>query len=222
MTNRKNFIQKRSAFTMIELVLVIVVLGILASVAMPRLDRDLKQEAADNILSNIRYSQHLALTDFKHDFKEMKWHRTFWKMSIESCGSSTGLFTTVGSDMNYGKDIDKVEAAIDPTNGKPMFWTNTDSCEKGGDGTVSENIFITKKYGVQSVTGSNGCSGVQHIGFDHLGRPHVSFSGSNAPDYSTYMSTACTFTFTMSDNDTFAITIEPETGTAFIVGQDAS
>jgi len=48
---------KHSAFTMIELVLVIVVLGILAALAMPRLERDLRQEAKDNLLSAIRYTQ---------------------------------------------------------------------------------------------------------------------------------------------------------------------
>jgi len=57
--------RNKSAFTMIELILVIVVLGILAALAMPRVDRDSRQEAADNILSAIRYTQHLALMDNK-------------------------------------------------------------------------------------------------------------------------------------------------------------
>lgn len=56
---------KHPAFTMIELVFVIVVLGILSALAMPRIDRDLRQEAKDNILSSIRYTQHLALIDEK-------------------------------------------------------------------------------------------------------------------------------------------------------------
>jgi hypothetical protein len=36
------------------------------------------------------------------------------------------------------------------------------------------------------------------------------------------MNKAFTFTFTMSDGDTFAVTITPETGYAFIVGQPDS
>jgi len=40
----------KNAFTMVELLFVIIVIGILASLAMPRLDRDNKQEASDNKL----------------------------------------------------------------------------------------------------------------------------------------------------------------------------
>ncbi len=211
----------RHAFTMLELVFVIVVLGIIAALALPKLDRDLKQEAADTILSHIRYTQHLALSDHKHKFNEPKWQRAFWEITFESC-SGGDLFIGVGTDMNYGGDTNIEEAATDPSNGKPMFWTNTASCAPGVDlSSASENIFITKKFGVTSVSESGGCTG-KHIGFDHLGRPQVGFSGSNTPDYSSYMSNACTFTFTMSDGDTFAITIQPETGYSYISDQNAS
>ena len=63
----KNLHKQSKAFTMIELVFVIVVIGILAALALPRIERDLRQEAADNILAAIRYTQHLALNDNKTD-----------------------------------------------------------------------------------------------------------------------------------------------------------
>jgi len=206
---------------MLELVFVIVVLGIIASLAMPRFDRDLKQEAADTVLSDIRYTQNLAMKDFRQDFTDTKWQMSFWKITFEKC-SDNAIFIGIGSDKDYQGDTDKDEAAIDPVNGLPMFWKNTDKCEDGGDSTVSDTIFLTRKFGVKSVSSTGGCKDLKHIGFDHLGRPHVSFSGSNAPDYSSYMNTACTFTFKMSDDTTFAVTIEPETGYAYIVDQNAS
>lgn len=211
----------KHAFTMLELVFVIVALGIIAAVAMPRLDRDLKQEAADSILSDIRYTQHMAQVDFRHSFNNAAWQTSFWKITFESCAGS-GLFVGVGSDKDYQGDTNRDEAAIDPANGKPMFWLNTDSCTNGGDSTVSDRIFITNKFGITSVAGTGGCAGLKHIGFDHLGRPHVSFSSSSAPDYTSYMSTTCTFTFTMSDGDTFAISIDPESGHASIDTQNDS
>jgi len=218
----KGLKMKKPAFTMIELVMVIVVLGILAALAMPRLDRDLEQEAADTVLSKIRYTQHLALLDNKHKFDEAQWQRAFWKISFENC-SGGGPFIGIGSDIDYQGDTDLDEAALDPTNGKPIFWVNTDTCDPGDDlSAASEAIFLSKKFGITAVVGTGGCAGLKHIGFDHLGRPHVSFSTSNQPNYASYMNTQCTFTFTMSDSNTFAITIQPETGYAQIVGQDDS
>jgi len=207
---------------MLELVIVIVVLGILAALAIPRMERDLRQEAADNILSAIRYTQHLALTDDKHKFNNAQWQRSFWQIQFESCAGGD-LFYTIGSDdENYGGDIDEKEAILDPANGKKVFWRNTDSCTNGGDSDTSPNIFLTKKYGITSVSGSGGCNGVQYIGFDHLGRPHIGFSASDSPNYASYMNSVCTLEFTLAEGDPIQISIQPETGYAQIVGQSES
>lgn len=222
----RNFTQNRHAFTMIELVLVIVVLGILASLAMPRLDRDLKQEVADNILSDIRYTQHLALRDFKHRFDNPKWQSSFWRIGFGFCSGSTDYYEYIGSDMSYEGGINDTEAAIDPTNGKRMQWSGLKTCADGGDSSTSERIFLSHKFGVTNITftgsGINDCSNAQYIGFDHLGRPHQGFTGSTIPDYSSYLDERCTITFTMTNGDTIDIIVEPETGYTYIDGQDVS
>ncbi len=233
--NMKTFTHKKYAFTMIELVFVIIVLGILASLALPRMDRDLKQQAADHMLSSIRYTQHLALMDYKHKFDDPKWQQRFWRIVFNTCNVSTNKFYMIGSDDDMESSsnalFDRNESAIDPTNGQLLFWTGGADCSSGGDGTVSENIFLSKKYGITAITPltGSGCAGAAHIAFDHLGRPYhgVNFSQSGNtvtthPIYSGYMQTACTFTFTMSDGDEFNITIEPETGFASIGGQPNS
>ena len=51
------------AFTMIELIFIIVVVGILAAVAIPRVERNGLIEAADQLSSHIRYTQQLAMND---------------------------------------------------------------------------------------------------------------------------------------------------------------
>ena len=47
---------KKRAFTMIELIFVIVVVGILAAMIMPRLERNGAKEAATQLLTHIRYA----------------------------------------------------------------------------------------------------------------------------------------------------------------------
>ncbi len=207
---------KKSAFTMLELVFVIVVLGILAALAMPRLERDLKQEAADNILSAIRYTQHLALVDDRHKFDNPKWHRRFWKIMFAQCDDGK-YFYRIGNDadMDSTSTFEKTESALDPANGKYMYVANNGDCSATD---VSPNILIGKKYGVSVSSWSGGCNGVNHIGFDHLGRPHVGFSASTQPDYSTYMNNDCIMNFTMSDGSSLQITVKKETGYTYITG----
>lgn len=170
---------KKPAFTMLELVFVIVVLGILAALAMPRLDRDLRQEAKDNILSAIRYTQHLALIDDK-TVPGTAWQANLWNIAFQSDGSS---YTISSGGTN----------ALDPIDGKAM------------DGT-SPNTLIGKKYSADGVSG--GCS---TVGFDNLGRPFTSMTGST---YAGYMDSDCNIvvTFEKSGVTDLTITIAAETG----------
>ncbi len=216
----------QKAFTMIELVMVVVILGILAALSIPRLERDLRQEAADNILSAIRYTQHLALLDNKHKFNNPKWQQRFWRIYFGTCNGKT--FYAVGSDDSMesavNARVDSSEAAIDPSNGKLMWAHDGSSCTSGSltINNLSPNVMIGKKYGI-TVTG--GCAGVRYVAFDHLGRPYGSgFSTSTQPDNSGYMTSDCNFTFSSSDNtfDPFSIIITKETGYAYIDGQPNS
>ena len=219
---------------MLELVMVIVVLGILAVLALPRIDRDYHREAADNVLSAIRYTQHLALMDNVVLPTQKKWQRSFWRFGIEGC-SDNGIFYYVGSDKDMKGNIDGGEEAMDPANGNPMMGVNTEPCnndlstQKITIDTIeypsSSNIFLTKKYGIKdNVSYAGGCANVQHVAFDYLGRPHTGITGSAAPNLATLMHQDCNLTFSFVDSSIapFTITIEKETGYAHIVGDPNS
>ncbi len=209
---------------MIELVLVIVVLGILAALAIPRLDRDLRQEAADTTLANIRYAQHFALQDDKQKFDNPKWQQRFWHLYFGTCEDK--LFFAVGSDNDMNSSTNgRVafdESALDPSNGKHLWAVDGTSCS-GAYHTASEispSVLIGKKYGVKTISHNGGCTN-NYIGFDHLGRPYGDkFTNSKKPDNDGYMTSPCIFTFTLKKGDPFSIRIEPETGYAYVVGQE--
>ncbi len=198
------------AFTMMELVFVIVVLGILAALALPRMDRDLRQEAKDNILAAIRYTQHLALNDNKTDPSDNTWQKGLWQIRFATSeDTNKAFFYTISSDADpYNGSVSKNETAIDPANGKYMYNANADT-EIGSD--ESPNIFIGKTYGIDSIEFDGGCT-AQHIAFDHLGRPHNSI-GAATNNYSQYMSEDCTIEFGFADNSTpLIVIISTETG----------
>jgi len=198
---------------MIELVFVIVVIGIIAALALPRLDRDVRQEATENLLSAIRYTQHLALTDNKTDPSDANWQREFWQIRFNTDTDNLANFYTVFSDsITVDDDVQKEEAAIDPINGKYMFNADGDTII---DADESPNIFIGKKYGINSMTFSGGCAGTepQHIAFDNWGRPHNGL-GTATNNYNRYMTSDCTIIMGFADTSIqdLNITIAAETG----------
>jgi len=200
--------------------MVIVVIGILAASIIPRMDRDLRQELGDNILSAIRYTQHLALTDNRHKFDDPNWLKTLWHIRFSRYGGNIAFYT-ISSDRDQNTNVDKNEAAIDPANGKYFYHLAGNSSLDEAD--ESPAIFIRKHYGISTVTITGGCANAQHVAFDHLGRPHTGIYGASN-DYHTYMKTECRITFSFQDSSisNLTISIQPETGYAQIVGQEHS
>ncbi len=218
--------KKKSAFTMIELVFVLVVLGIIASIAMDRMDRDLKQEAAETILSHIRLAQQLALRDNKHrPDNDPKWQTAYWRFEYEKCDNVDRYIYRVGSDSDLSGGINKEEAAIDPTSGK-YIWADG-ACDSFDDleADESRDVYLYGRFGVEGISHSttSGSCTTQNIGFDFLGRPHSglkNYKDDNRAEFQQRMTKDCTLTFEMKDGQSFQIKILAETGHAFIVGQE--
>ncbi len=203
---------------MIELVFVIVVIGIIAAVALPRFAADNVQDAMDQILSDIRYTQHLALVDNVIDPTNARWQRAFWSIQFENTagGAPSKWAYTIGSDSNMLGNFNLAEAAVDPRDGRPIFSSVTE-----GATNVSPKVFISKKFGITNVTFAGSCTGAQYVGFDNFGRPHQGHLGSGSPDYSTVLHNDCNIIFTFAGGETEQITINKETGYAFVVGQES-
>ena len=211
-TYTKGKIMKKNAFTMIELVIVIVVLGILASLALPRMERDVRYEAQGNLISALQYTQNLALSDNKTDPRIADWQNKLWHLRFHPYDGSTKWVYTISSDENQEGGVDKQETAIDPSNGKYMY---NDTISDTIDSDESPNIFLTKQYGINSITltGSCAANANRHIGFDHIGRPHADINNATNT-YDKYLQTDCIITvgFETSGIANLVITVEAETG----------
>lgn len=133
---------KRFAFTLLELVFVLIVIGILAVLAMPNFRGHPLQDAAEQVASHLRYTQHLAMIDDKYDPSDPTWWQTRWQLTI--AGTSYDLY----SDRDKDGALTAGEAAVDPLTKTPIAAVN-----------------LATDYGITAITAAT-------IAFDNMGRPY--------------------------------------------------
>ena len=225
----------KKAFTMLELVFVIVVIGILAAAIIPSTRTNPLQEAAVQVLSHIRYTQHLAMMDDKYDANNfdstgaVKWYKERWQILFSSNGSSGGTMAyTIFSDTagDSSGNPEEAEIAINPSNqGQRMTGgqTSTVSLNIDNAGFVGMNrLNIGRRYGVTNLTFSASCNtgtGSTRMAFDHMGRPIQSNLSSNtqAYDNNDLIQADCNIILTHSTGDTITIRVQEETGYSCIL-----
>ncbi|MDP1785598.1 MAG: prepilin-type N-terminal cleavage/methylation domain-containing protein [Sulfuricurvum sp.] len=200
---------KRSAFTLLELVFVIIVIGILAVLAMPNFRGNPLQDAAEQVASHIRYTQHLAMVDDKFDPADSTWYEKRWQIRFPhtTINGVVVYYYEIFSDKNKAGNSNLNEEAIDPLTGKTI-----------GDGvtavaSIPDNALVnlTKKFGIKSLSGTCVIGGAYPtIGFDHLGRPYKDvYTGI----YSNQLPVGgCTIILQHESDGNAIITIRPETG----------
>ena len=205
---------KKNAFTMIELVFVIVVIGIITAAMLPRIDRDNVYEAAQQVISHIKYTQHLAMIDNKFDDRDINlpnpgdgWFQEMWQIRFQDCNGNTEHAYSIYSDEDHDAAIDATEAALDPLSKKRIDAT---ACVAGPN--QDPNVVLSNKYDIDTVILAGPCFATNnYIAFDHLGRPHI-----NVANTVNVAQAACTITLA-SNAENLTISVEPETGYACII-----
>jgi len=195
----KGDILKKSAFTMMELIIVIIIAGILAAVLVPRLEKDNIRDAANQVVRHIQYAQHLAMVDDVYDAANPNWENAYWHISFRT---NVKRCYIVGSDRDTVGAVAQNESAMDPLT-KQYLYSDT-LCTDNPDNNTE--LFLNEKYGITNVALSNSCGTTnQMIAFDNYGRPLQTRS------LATPITAPCTIT--LSDGTRSAvITISPETG----------
>ena len=219
----KGLIMKK-AFSMIELLFVIVIVGILSFALAPSFDNTKTLEAANQIISHIRYTQQLALNDDQFNPDDANWYKKMWRISFISKGTGDDKkwYYAVWRDDardNTGNLNSIKEVAPDPgapgkylynvfSNGKPD--TNPNNNPK---------LDLTSSFGIKKIEfgGFKGTgTGSQTLVFDELGRVYSNSSADKSYDNKHDSVAAIQLTGDGGDEDSITIMIQPETGYACI------
>lgn len=224
----------KKAFTMMELIFVLVVIGILAAVIAPRMERDPLREAGIQLVSHIRYTQHLALVDDKYDAGDNNWYRNKWQIMFENGGVAGDHSYTIFSDYvgNSTGNADYDEIARNPQDQSKKLTGGTNGVHYD-DVEATKSMSLGSTYGVENVVVSGGggtTTAAQRVLFDYLGRPfkkntdniNSALDGLAAsPIYIKICSETCNGDNNKSTNDNeLVIRIENETGFSCILQQN--
>ena len=206
----------KKAFTLIELVFVIIIVGILAAAIIPRMKSNSLQEAAVEFMSAIRYTQHLALVSDRYNPNDQFWYKNKWQF-IYGFGTSSNRGTggyysmSIFSDSAGGHsgNPDLVEMAKDPLSSVKYLSGGYSGALDWKDSKATSNYNLGATYGITNITYS-GCSG-KRIAFDNNGRPFVGDDSGWTSSTDGLLTGTCTFTL-HKGTESIQVHIEPETG----------
>ena len=229
----------KKAFTMLELIFVIVIVGILSFIAASSFQRNTLREAADQLVSHIRYTQHLAMIDDKFDPKDSQWFYERWTLRIKKDLVYAGVYVPNGtytdkwsymvySDTSHDGNPNLSEMAKNPLNNTQYLSGGYNNTLHFQDSSSMKSLRLGEQYGVKDITFGGGCrSNVLYVHFDYLGRPMNSFPTINpyelaAPGWHKLLTSKCQITLCDKDctdvtSQKVIIAIEPETGYTHIL-----
>lgn len=223
----------KKAFTMMELIFVILVIGILVAVVIPRTGSNKLQEAATQVVSHIRYTQHLAIVDDKFDLSDNNWYKERWTIRFKKDLVFDGSYVpngtyadewayTIYSDNSKDGNPNPSEMAINPLNTDQYLSGGYNNTLHVEDSKSMKELRLGTTYNINNVAFSSGCrSNILYINFDHLGRPFNSFVTLSAyetasPGWHKLLTSRCVITLS-SNEGSISIGIEPETGYSCIL-----
>ena len=216
----------KKAFTLLELIFVIIVIGILAASIIPRIGSNKLQEAAIQLVSHIRYTQHLAMIDDKFDKDDTNWYKKRWQIAFHKGNNTNNKWSySIFSDSSGGSTgtADTVEIAVNPlnTDKKLTGGINGTSLIHTGDIEATASMNLGEAYDIDNIVFSSSCSfySSKKIAFDHQGRPlKGAFENYSSayPASNRIIKNTCAISL-YSKGSSVTINIEPETGYSYIL-----
>jgi len=210
----------KKAFTLLELVFVVIIVGILSVAIVPRLHDNSLRKAAEQIIFHLKYTQHLAMMDNRFDpVHDTVWFKTRWQLLFSNCGGTKETCAyTVFSDWtgHHTGNPDAKEVARNPLNHSQYLTggMSGNNLIKYDEKEATKSLNIGQKYQIMKVQMSHCGSSAKRIAFDYLGRPIMGNLKTMTRQYQNtrVLQQRCEMTLINKNHEQITILIEPETG----------
>lgn len=211
----------KKAFTLIELIFVLVVIGVIAAVSLPNLNKNDLSKAAVQVATHIRYTQHLAMMDDKFDKTDSNWYKKRWQIQFNKTIDTIDVWAyTIYSDYTISGNANGVsEIAKNPYNKNQYLTGGASGFIDLNDNRRMKVMALQETYGIKDIKFSNCGSTAKRISFDTLGRPLNGSPSTANNQVERIITTQCIIKLCeVTDCDAanldeaISIFIEPETG----------
>ena len=203
----------KKAFTLIEFLIVIIVIGVLAAAILPRTRSNSLQEGAMEFISAIKYTQHLAMISDKYDPTDPTWYQERWQFLYGKSNDTNQKFAiSIFSDFvgTHSGHPDPVEIAVNPLNTTQLMSGGFSGTLNWEDANATRRLNLGETYGITNITRTTSC-GAGRISFDNKGRPFTGDSSNWNSSTENALRIQCKFTI-FKDSESIDVFIEPETG----------
>ncbi|MDR0747814.1 MAG: hypothetical protein LBE89_08030 [Helicobacteraceae bacterium] len=195
--------------TFIELISVIVIVAILTMIAMTMFSENKLTAAADKLVTDIKYTQHLAVMEDRYTPGDADWEKRRWRIHLDTTGDKSYTIFKVDS----ASAIFTAPTTIDDIASNPMTNGRLSGGFAGVPGLSGDQITDEMKLSYQdanTITFGGSCAGgpSKMIGFDEMGRPYVWDTATL--DFERLVG-ACTITLS-AEHESHCIAIDGESG----------
>jgi len=204
----------KKSFFLLEFILVLVILGIVYSIFVPKKYISKLDEFSNRVLIYLHFTRFKALSDdvyFENTNSkdENLWHKRRWTMKFQKCriDKGAGIYFSIYTDRNDKGHINKEESLKDPLTNKYIHSSN--ACEPNAQ---NSSFVLLKNYGIKDVQIScNSTSSLGQISFGEDGKVYSRLSHLEKP-YDYEIKTPCTIRFVSNLEGYREIVVHPNSG----------
>ena len=197
----------KKSFTLLEIILCILLLSIISSFFIPKLNKSRIDEVTNMLVLYLKQTRYLSLVDNKYKEDDTLWFKKRWTLKFFRCRESVGgFYYSIYSDKNNSGHVSSEDSLKDPLTNKNIYSSNY--CEEREEN--SKYVLLTKQYKIIDINVScNKTSSLGQISFGNDGNIYTKLSNQENEESEYLLDEECIITLKDSFNEERRIKLNP-------------